>query len=169
MGLFYKTFSLEKLNNLVGYVAETAATTCLIIVLISIFSQVFCRFLLGFSLTWSEEIGRFLLIWFSYIGFGALFKEKRLMSIRIIVERLPEKVQQVAAILGSIFSLSFLAIVCCYGFSLVRLTMSQSAVVTRIPMGYIYSALPLGAAFYILHLIIAYLRRARKKDGECSR
>ena len=152
-------FSWGKLDNWVSCLGTTIGTLCLIIVLISIFSQVLCRFLFGFSLTWSEEAGRYLLCWLSFIVLGAMFKEKRLMSVTIITDRMSGKKLMAITVLRETLILFFLVVVLYYGFSLVRETMVQSAVVTGIPMGYIYSAVPLGAGFYIFHLITRYANR----------
>ncbi len=154
-------------DNITAFVGRTLSAICLIVVLISIFAQVFCRFLLGFSLTWSEEVGRYLLIWISFTGFGVLVKENKMMSIMLVIDLLPGKLKIAAKVLADLLSITFMVIVCYYGFLLVELTMIQVTVVTEIPMGYVYLVIPIGAAFYVIHSIVGYFDRLKGMDREC--
>lgn len=154
-------------DNIIGFVGQTLSVLCLIVVLVSIFAQVFCRFLLGFSLIWSEEVGRYLLIWITFTGFGVLAKEKKMMSIMLVVDLLPTKLKIVAKILADLLSITFMVFICYYGFLLVELAMIQLTVVTEIPMGYVYLVIPVGAAFYIIHTIVGYIDLLRR-DRKCS-
>lgn len=154
---------LVVVDDVIGYVGQGASVICLIVVLVSIFAQVFCRFLLGFSLIWSEEIGRYLLIWISFLGLGVLVKRKEMMSIRMIVERLPAKLAIPAEIFADACSVFFMFIVFFYGFRLVRDTMRQLTIVTEFPMGLVYLAIPLGAGFYIFHVVSGYINKSRMK------
>jgi len=158
---------IRMVDNLIGFAGRTLSAICLIVVLISIFAQVFCRFLLGFSLTWSEEVGRYLLIWISFTGFGVLAKEKKMMAIMLVVDLLPVKLKITAKILADLLSIMFMAIVCYYGFLLVGLTMTQVTVVTEIPMGYVYLVIPIGAAFYLIHSIVGYFDRLKGTGSQC--
>lgn len=168
LSLFDKGYRFIKIvDNLISFVGRTLSAICLIVVLVSIFAQVFCRFLLGFSLTWSEEVGRYLLIWISFAGFGVLAKEKKMMSIMLLVDLLPEKLKIAAKILADLLSITFMLIVCYYGFLLVGFTMMQVTVVTEIPMGYVYIVIPIGAAFYVIHSIVGYFDMLKGMDREC--
>lgn len=159
---------IKAADNIIAFVGQTLSALCLIVVLVSIFAQVFCRFLLGFSLTWSEEVGRYLLIWISFTGFGVLAKEKMMISIVVVVDLLPAKLKIVAKILADLLSITFMGVVCYYGFLLVEITMIQLTVVTEIPMGYVYLIIPIGAAFYIIHTIVGYIDLLKRRDRKCS-
>jgi TRAP-type C4-dicarboxylate transport system permease small subunit len=154
---------LTLVGDVIGHVGQSASVICLVIVLVSIFAQVFCRFLLGFSLIWSEEIGRYLLIWISFMGLGVLVKRKEMMSIRMVVDRLPTKLAIFANVLADACSVFFLFIVFFYGLRLVSHTMEQLTIVTEFPMGLVYLAIPLGAGFYVFHVIVDYLNRLKRE------
>jgi len=154
---------LALVDDVIGYVGQGASVICLIVVLVSIFAQVFCRFLLGFSLIWSEEIGRYLLIWISFLGLGVLVKRKEMMSIRMVVDRLPTKLAIPAEIFADLCSVFFMLIVFLYGFRLVKDTMRQLTIVTEFPMGLVYMAIPMGAGFYIFHVVSGYIKKSRMK------
>jgi len=67
------------LDNLDGYVAVFAL--CTTIILLSL--QVFFRYVLNASLTWSEEISRFTYVWFVYLGVSIATRSKE--HVRVLV------------------------------------------------------------------------------------
>ena len=54
-------------------------------------------------------------------------------------------------------------IVLFYGFRLVKDTMGQLTIVTEFPMGLVYLAIPLGAGFYIFHVVAGYIKKLATK------
>ncbi len=140
-------------GNVANRIGEILSILSFIGLLISIFLQVICRFLLGFSLMWSEEIGRYLMIFLSYVIFGVLGKEGGILKVEFVVDRLPRKLARVVRVLADAGSLFFLCSMCYFGFKLVRFTMGSTTVVTGIPKGYIYLCIPVGFALYLLSLI----------------
>ena len=53
------------------------------------FAQVVCRFVLNSSLTWSEELCRYLFVEMVFLGAGVCVLEKKHASVDIIVNLLP--------------------------------------------------------------------------------
>ena len=160
---------LKYIDNSVYYVGLIGSVISITAMVVIIFTQVFFRYIIGHSLVWSEELGRYLLIWSTFLGMGVLGRQKALMSITMVVDRLPPRFSFVAVILADALSMFFLAIVFFYGLRLVKSTMAQLTVVTRVPMGLIYLVIPLGAGFYMLHIIIGYfIRNLEKREAECS-
>lgn len=64
--------------------------------------QVFMRYVLNASLSWPEELSRYLFIWFSFIGFSYVTKNDLHLKIDII-NFTNEKAKRFVSILGDIF------------------------------------------------------------------
>ena len=57
--------------------------------------QIFCRFVLNNSLTWSEELARFMFIWSTFLSIGFCLKEGISLKIDTLISLFPKKVQAV--------------------------------------------------------------------------
>jgi TRAP-type C4-dicarboxylate transport system permease small subunit len=52
-------------------------------------AHVFCRYVLGSALFWSEEMLRFSLVWFALLSASLIFRQKRHLGIILLVEKFP--------------------------------------------------------------------------------
>ena len=103
--------------------------------------------------SWNEEAIRFLFVWASCLGAAVGIKEHVHIGIDVVVNLLPEMGKNYVAILVQIVLLFFDAFIIKYGFELVSMTLHQPSPALRLPMGYVYLAVPvLGVlgAFYSL-------------------
>ena len=64
--------------------------------------QIFCRFVLNNSLTWSEELARFMFIWSTFLSIGFCLKEGISLKIDTLISLFPTKVQAVILLLGDV-------------------------------------------------------------------
>ena len=72
--------------------------------------QIFCRFVLNNSLTWSEELARFMFIWSTFLSIGFCLKEGISLKIGHSDLPLPQKVQAVILLLGDVVMTVFSSI-----------------------------------------------------------
>ena len=59
---------LEQCSDALNRGAERLLTVISLTMALVILLQVFCRYALNHSLFWSEELGRMLLVWLTFIG-----------------------------------------------------------------------------------------------------
>lgn len=144
----------------VGLIGSVITVTAMVVI---IFAQVFFRYIVGHSLIWSEELGRYLLIWSTFLGMGVLGKQRDLMSITMVIDKLSPRFRFLSVIMADSLSLFFLAISFFFGLKLVKNTMAKLTVVTQLPMGLIYLVIPLGTGFYMLHIILGYIINLEKE------
>ncbi len=62
--------TFEKINNCFLYFEKVVLTFCTIALVIAIFIQVVCRYILLISTPWAEELARYLFVWMAYLGGG---------------------------------------------------------------------------------------------------
>ncbi len=139
------------LDNFEGYccVVFLMAMSAIIIL------QVFFRFVVKGSLPWSEEASRYLLVWTAFIGGAYGVRRGAHIGIEAFALLLPKKAQKVLTLFINIVSLFICVLVCKYGFEIVstQLASGQLSPAMRIPMGYVYSAIPIGMIFFIIRYI----------------
>lgn len=128
-----------------------AGITLFVMVILSIY-QVATRFIFNTPSTTSEEIVRFLLIWFGLLSASYVFGIKQHIAIVFIREKLPEKVQlYLEKISDIILIIVALVLMIWGGFEVVKLTWSQIAPSTGLSMAAMYGALPVSGIFIIFY------------------
>ena len=139
---------MEKIDRLmiglyrgIAYITFAAFLVMLLIVLI----QVFCRYVLGNSLSWSEETARYLSVWITFLAIGLAFYKGELIGIDFVASLIPEKAKPLFESASHAVVLFFIVIIIKYGFALAAFSMNQSAPTLRISMGYVYGAVPVGS------------------------
>ena len=139
------------LDNFEGY----CCILTLIAMTIIVFIQVVCRFILKGSLPWSEEASRYLLVWTAFLGGAYGVRQGAHIGVEAFTLLLPKKVQKVLNIIVMLASIVLCAVILKYGFSIVQtqLAKGQLSPAMRIPMGYMYAAIPIGMFFFIVRYI----------------
>ena len=142
-----------------------------IFTVVIIFGQVFMRYVLSSSLTWSEEIARYAFIWMIYIGVSYGVKKGKHLGVDAFSELFQEKGKIVLAILANSCFLVFSAVVIYYGFDIVvRITRESAAL--QLPMGWVYAAPVAGMILTMVRLLQRILHQTkayRKLDSSKSR
>ena len=117
--------------------------------------QVFFRYVLNSSLSWSEEAARYLVIWAALLGFSSSVEARRLFSFEMLVARMSRRGKRVCAVLNVIAAVAFLWVLVVDGAGLVAMTASQSSPAIGMPMAIAYAALPVGGILVALHFLAA--------------
>jgi len=107
--------------------------------------QVFSRYVLNKSFSFTEEFARFSLIWLSILGAAYLNAKREHLSMDFIYKKLSKNKQKKALYLIEFCVILFALIVMVVGgFNLVYTTLhlEQLSGTLRVPLGYIYAVLP---------------------------
>lgn len=138
------------------------------LLVIDVLWQVFSRYFLKGSYSFTEELARFLLIWLSVLGAAYLNARREHLSMDFFYSRLSAKNQFRLSVFGEsvIFLFAFL-VMGVGGANLVYITthLEQLSGTLRIPLGYVYSILPLSGflimCFSVYHILCFF--RGQKK------
>lgn len=130
------------------------------LIVITIFVEVFRRFVLSYSSIWAEEIARYAFIYVSWIGASAAIKERAHIRIDVILPFVGERIRGVLMILGDVVTI-VLAIVAFWWSLETVLTSIKFGSVThglRISLAWFLAAVPLGFAMMLFRLIQSIVR-----------
>jgi C4-dicarboxylate transporter DctQ subunit len=114
--------------------------------------QVICRYLLGASLPWSEELARYFLVWMTFLAASIALKREAHMGIQGLVDKLSPRVQRLVKLFTRLTVFVSLCIATLKGFQLALFNMKQYSPAMRIPMGLVYFAIPIGCLIMLAHL-----------------
>lgn len=133
------------------------------LLVLDVLFQVFSRYLMGTSFTWTEEFARFSLIWMTVLGAAYLNAKKEHLSMDFLYEKLSLKNKRKASVVIEVFIFLFALIVMVIGgLNLVYTTLhlDQLSGTLRIPLGYVYAIMPFSGflimCFSIYHIANIY-------------
>ncbi|MGM0874569.1 MAG: TRAP transporter small permease [Bacillota bacterium] len=130
------------------------------VMVVVIFLQVFMRYVMTNSLSWSEELARYCFIWLIYIGISYAVKYHRHIKVDAALLLFKDKTKIYFSILSNLLFLIFCVYVVIYGYGIASqlLSFGQTTPALHIPTGVVYLAPPVGmglAAIRLLQNIIA--------------
>lgn len=130
---------------------------------IIIFIQVIMRYVFENSLTWSEELARYLFVWLVY--FSVSFTARRQKHIRIdaAINLYPKKMRPYIEILSEIIVLAFSIFIAVTGVTVYhKITWSgQMSPAIGLPMQFVYAAPMVGMALTSIRQIQCILQKVK--------
>jgi len=148
---------LKQISEKVSHIAERVVQVTLVgmvaIMTIIIIVQVFMRYLFLYSLSWSEEVARYLMIWVAFLGASLALKYGFHIGIEFVIARIPEKARTHINLLAKLSILVFLIFFTIGGFQVSWAVRDQDSPALLFSMGYAYLSAPVGGVFMIIHLL----------------
>lgn len=107
-----------------------------------IFVQVIMRYVFQNSLSWTEELARYLFIWLIYFGISYGAKTRKHIKIEAFLNIWPKPIRKFIPIVGDILFLGFSIFVVFTSVDLVQkqMRLGQTSPALRVPMAIIYCA-----------------------------
>lgn len=133
-----------------------------------VFVQVIMRYVFHNSLYWSEELARFVFLWFSWIGTSFAVREGAHLKVTMVGDKLGGRAKR---------TLEFISLVIWIGFSLFLVyqggkitafvaSMRQTSPALYIPMSFVYASVPVGSALMTLRLLFELWTFLKGRDSE---
>ena len=155
------------INRCVQYIGFVQLSLMTLIIIL----QVFYRYVLGSSLSWSEESARFLFIWVVLLGASMGVKESFHVSVTLFKDMLPRRIKVTVDVLVNLLTGVVAAIMVVYGLSIAETVSIQLSPAVRISMFWVYLAIPVSGALMLLHLTARMVELAQTcsavDKGDC--
>jgi len=98
------------------------------------------------SVSWTEEVARFLLIWITFLGATLAFQQGRHIAVTLLRDNLPTHLRRLVTGAGILVTLSFLVTLTMIGWQYMNVQSFQKSPSLRISMSYVYSVMPFCSA-----------------------
>ncbi|MDQ0339364.1 C4-dicarboxylate transporter DctQ subunit [Caldalkalibacillus uzonensis] len=146
---------MRKLNYFLNHIEEYIGVFSLIFSSFLVFVQVVLRYIFNYSLYWSEEVVRYLIIWFIFIGSSMAVREKAHAAVDVVVMYLPIALRTVFVAIANTLAIIFCVILIYSGMKNVFNVMEFGTVTPSlgIPMYIPYLAIPVGATLMLIRFI----------------
>jgi C4-dicarboxylate transporter DctQ subunit len=144
---------------------------CMILMTTIIFIQVAGRYLFHYSISWSEEVGRYLVIWITFGGSALAFRKGAHIGVNALVNILPTKIRYNVKLFSQLITIGFFVILGYYGtvHTANQIIHLQLGPATRLPMAIPYSAIPIGSALAVFYLINKIIRDIKNNNKESKK
>jgi TRAP-type C4-dicarboxylate transport system permease small subunit len=149
-----------------NYLEMSIGVVLILAVSVILSIQVFMRYVMGSSLSWSEELSRYMFIWLIYLGISYGAKVMRHIKIDAGLYMFPKSLRPKIVILGDVVFLVFSVTVVIYSSKLVerQMMLDQTSPAMGIPMWFVYLAPAVGfglTAIREIQTIIYRIKRLR--------
>lgn len=133
-----------------------------------IVAQVFFRYVLNNSLSWSEELARYLFIWTIYIGISYGVKMDKHVAVDAVYSYMPKGVKKYYAMVAYALFLLFAVAIIYYGITVVgmQITSGQVSPAMGLPMQYVYVAPVVGMILTVIRLVQKIIEAAKAEEWE---
>ena len=160
---------MERLCKLIAQISMFISASCAGVLTVVMILQIFCRKVLNNSLSWSDEMGGYLLVWIALYGAVTALYEHKHLAIDAIVNKMSIGAQQKVRLIVNCLVTLFLMIIFYYSLPLMTQLSGMTAVSLPIPRSVIYSPLLITSVFSIVLLINDILQDVKiimdKKGG----
>lgn len=120
-----------------------------------IFLQVVMRYVFKNSLSWSEELARYIFLWQIWVGASYAVKKSKHLRVGIINSYLSKKGKMIVEIVVIILWICFSMFLTTKSAELTSVLFSRNQLspAMRLPMGYAYASVPVGCTLMTLRLL----------------
>ena len=145
---------LDFLDKILTFFEEWTLFISVMVALVALFINVVLRYGFAYSLAWSEELVREVIIYTTFIGCSAAIKNRSMIKIDASVQLLP-KLKIPLTYFSNFATIIFSGMMIYYGSFMVALQVSthQKTIIMEIPLAYLYAILPLMGTMMLIRTI----------------
>lgn len=147
------------------YFEEGLLLILLIVMTVVMGVQVTARYVFQNSLSWSEELVRFLFVWSGFLGVPFCIKHHSSIAVEMLKIKLPEKLQDILSYFSYCFMIILFGIMTYYGWQTAAATFvsGQSSPALGLPMYIVQAAVPVGSALAVIRAIQCFFTHKQYK------
>jgi len=143
---------LQHASDRVNSLVEKLLLAGGIAISVVLFVQVIARYA-GSSLSWSEEVGRYILIALTFLGATVAYKRANFIGLAGFGARLGPVVEQAIVRLLQVLTLGLFALIAWFGIWYTLNAWHQTSTAVQMPMSIPLSVIPLSGFVFLLHVL----------------
>lgn len=151
---------VEGINKVVHFVL----ILLMVVLVVAVFCQITFRFF-DYSIAWTEELSRYAMIWMTFLGAAYAVATRAHIGMELLVDRTQGIIKQILIVIAAAVCLVFFMMMVVKGYELSMRVMSQPSAVLQIPMGIVYSVIPISGIILVMNLFYV---TAKQLKGELS-
>jgi len=158
-GKFFK-----KLDTFVTNIEEWTLFTIVTAALIALFANVVLRYGFNYTLAWSEELVRIVIIYSTFVGASVAVKQRAMIKIDAVVQIFP-KLKTGLTHYTNFLMLIFASMMIYYGYKMAELQVitNQKTIIMQIPLVYLYAIMPVMGIMVFIRTVQVMIQDIKKK------
>ncbi|MCB0748813.1 MAG: TRAP transporter small permease [Ignavibacteriales bacterium] len=159
---------LTNVKNKIDVILKWLLVFIMAAMTLNVLWQVFSRFILQDPSSITEELARYMLIWIGMLGAAYVAGQKMHLAIDLLSTKLSGLKKSYLEIIIQLFIFLFSFFVMVIGgIRLVQITLSlnQISAALQIPLGYVYSVVPISGALMMFYSITFIIEEIKKKSN----
>ena len=150
--MFGKT--LNTIDKILTFFEEWTLFISVMVALVALFANVVLRYGFHYTLGWSEELVREVIIYTTFIGLAAAIKNRSMIKIDALVQLVP-RLKTPLNYFSNIVTIVFALMMLYYGCKMAALQVEtdQRTIIMDIPLVYLYAIMPVTGATMLLRTI----------------
>ena len=151
---------MQKVTRIVDTILSWFLVALMVAMVATVSWQVATRYVLNSPSSYTEELASYLLIWISLLGAAYALRVRAHLGIDILVRRFQARRRRAARIFsyGTIIVFSLVALIFGGGWLVyVTLDLNQLSAAFQLPIGYVYTVIPLSGLITIYYSVVALL------------
>jgi len=163
-----KLFSI--LDKVLTFFEEWTLFVTVLAAMVALFFNVILRYGFSYSLAWSEELVREVILFTTFIGCSAAIKNRSTVRIDALVQLVP-RLKHPLAMFSYAVNLVFAAVMIYFGYLLCALQVEsgQTTLILQIPTVYLYAILPLMGAMMLVRVLMVMVTDIRAHSAATPR
>jgi TRAP-type C4-dicarboxylate transport system permease small subunit len=139
-------------SNAVNHGVERLLLAVGVVISLILFAQVVARYS-GHSLSWSEEVGRYLLVATTFLGATVAYKRAHFIGLAGFGARLGLVVERLITRSLQTLTLACFGLITWYGVIYTLKSWEQTSTAVQMPMSLPIAVLPLSGLIFLLHIL----------------
>ena len=161
--------TLQRISNTVNKTVSLAGFALFIVLIIACVLQVFFRFVLNNSLTWTEELARYCFVWMHMIGASLLIETRGHATVTVVLDLLHGTVRKIVDILIELIIFFNGSVMLYAGLKLAVSTRNNLSTAMSVPMWVINSSVAVGGILLMFQAFVqiaVILLKKKEEEGE---
>ncbi len=146
--------AFRKLDAILSFFEEWTLFATVIVALMCLFVNVVLRYGFNYSLAWSEELVREVIIYTTFIGCSAAIKRRSMIKIDASVQ-IFQILKRPLTLFSNLATMVFALLLIVYGtkMAMLMVTTAQKTIILQIPLVWLYAILPVSGVMMFIRTI----------------
>lgn len=141
---------LEDFGDWLGKITIFVVIILTGILVITVLTGVFFRYIIRDSLSWTEELARYLMIWAALLAVSVGIKDKEHVGIQLLIKQFPPRITKLITFVVYIIILVFLGVLTFKGYQVADRAQSQLSLALNISMYWPLMSIPVSGVLAII-------------------